>query len=297
MISPLKINDLVVKYGNFTAVSDFHLELSSGEIFGLLGPNGAGKTSTISCIVTLETPDSGEISIFGIPLKTQPLKAKSLIGYVPQEIINHGYFSVLEIMGFHSGFYGRRKNGEYIDYLLQRLGLYEHRNKRVKQLSGGMKRRLMIGKALVHKPQLLLLDEPTAGVDIDLRENLWEFVRELQKEGVTILLTTHYLEEAESLCDRIGIIHRGQLLRQGPTQSLIKELTNRLLKIDLIQELDFAHPRLVKVEGKTLIFDLPARSKIGDILKDLGPHVDLVEDIHLLEGNLEEAFRKIVREG
>ena len=293
-VSPLKIDNLVVKYGDFTAVSNLHLELSAGEIFGLLGPNGAGKTSTIACIVTLETPAQGEISIFGVPVHIQSLKAKSFLGYVPQETVNHGYFSALEIMGFHSGFYGKKKNKEYINYLLQKLGLYEHRNKKVKQLSGGMKRRLMIGKALVHKPQLLILDEPTAGVDINLRESLWEFVRELQREGMTVLLTTHYLEEAESLCDRIGIIHRGQLLKQGLTQNLIKDLTNRSLKIFLTKELKFSHPYLVRVEGKILTFNLPARSKIGDILKDLGSHVNLVEDIRLLEGNLEEAFRKIV---
>lgn len=293
-ISPLNIKNLVVKYGEFTAVKDLNLELNKGEIFGLLGPNGAGKTSTIACLVTLETPASGDIEIFGESLFRNPLIAKQQMGYVSQEVINHGFFSVLEIMRFHSGYYGLNKNEDYINYILERLGLYPHRYKKVKQLSGGMKRRLMIAKALVHKPKLVLLDEPTAGVDIQLRSSLWEFVKELKDEGVTILLTTHYLEEAEALCDRIGIIHHGQLLRMGPTRELIKDLTQRFLKIDLIRPIQIQHDYLVNIQENTLFFKMPSQSKVGDVLRDLGENISLIEDVHLVEGTLEDAFKVIL---
>jgi ABC-2 type transport system ATP-binding protein len=293
-ISPLNIQNLVVKYGDFTAVKGLNLKLEAGEIFGLLGPNGAGKTSTIACIVTLEKPESGEIEIFGKNVVKDTLAAKKLIGYVPQEVINHGFFSVLEIMGFHSGYYGLNNNWEYINYILDRLGLAEHKNKKVKQLSGGMKRRLMIAKALVHKPKLVLLDEPTAGVDIQLRSSLWDFVKELKAEGVTILLTTHYLEEAEALCDRISVIHQNELLRIGPTQNLIQDLTQRFLKIEFNQPVAIKHEYLHEVQNQSLVFKIPSNSKVGDILRDLGDKVACIEDIHVVEGNLEEAFKVIL---
>lgn len=291
---PLKISNLVVKYKNFTAVNGLNLELQPGEIFGLLGPNGAGKTSTISCLVTLEKPDAGDIHIFGQDLKIDTLAVKQNIGFVPQEVINHGFFSVLEILNFHSGYYGLNKNQDYILYLLDRLALSEHKHKKVKQLSGGMKRRLMIAKSLVHQPKLLLLDEPTAGVDIQLRSTLWNFVLELKKNGVTVLLTTHYLEEAEALCDRIGVIHHGQLLKVGPTKTLIKDLTQRFLKIEFNKQIQVSHKNLFHAEGKTLTFKMSSNSKIGDVLRDLGEHISEVEDIHIVEGNLEDAFKIII---
>ncbi len=293
-MSPLKITNLVVKYKDFEAVKSLNLELKSGEIFGLLGPNGAGKTSTIACLVTLETPFSGDIQIFDYDLKKDTLKAKSQIGFVPQEIVNHGFFSVLEILDFHSGYYGLNKNQDYILYLLERLNLSEHKHKKVKQLSGGMKRRLMIAKALVHKPKLLLLDEPTAGVDIQLRSSLWDFVLELKKSGVTILLTTHYLEEAEALCDRIGVIHKGQLLKVDDTKNLIKDLTQRFLKIEFNKKINLNHKLIHKTEDQVVTFKLPSHSKVGDILRDLGEHLSEIEDIHLVEGNLEDAFKVII---
>ncbi len=314
--SPLKIIDLVVKYNDFTAVKGLNLELKTSEVFGLLGPNGAGKTSTIACLVNLENSFSGQMKIFDHDLKTDLLAAKKLLGYVPQEAVNHGFFSVLEIMSFHSGYYGLNKNQDYILYLLERLGLTEHKQKKVKQLSGGMKRRLMIAKALVHKPKLLLLDEPTAGVDIQLRSSLWDFVRELKNDGVTILLTTHYLEEAEALCDRIGILHQGELLKLGHTKSLIKDLTQRFLKIEFNKPLGsnqmlsqitnqttkqmtnqiLNHKFLFESKDNTFTFKLPSNTKIGDILRDLGEHVAEIEDVHLIEGNLEDAFKIILNQ-
>ncbi len=292
--SPLSLNNLTVKYGDFEAVKKLNLNLKKSEIFGLLGPNGAGKTSAIACLVSLEKPFSGEIDVFGHSLQKKPLIVKSLIGYVPQEVINHGFFSVIEIMKFHSGYYGLVRNDDYILYILERLNLLEHKHKKVKQLSGGMKRRLMIAKALVHKPKLVLLDEPTAGVDIELRSSLWTFVKELKEEGVTILLTTHYLEEAQALCDRIGIINHGELLKLGDTQSLIDDLTQRFLKVEFNRSVQIKHKFLQSTEKNSVIFKMPSQTKVGDILRDLGPHLSDIEDIHLIEGSLEDAFKVIL---
>lgn len=206
-----------------TAVHEVSFCIQPGEVFGLLGPNGAGKTTTIFMITGLEKITSGHVRIFGFDNQNDPLEAKKRVGVVPQEIVSQGFFNLFEILQFHSGYYGIAKNDERISYLLNRLGLWPHRNKLMKQLSGGMKRRMMIAKALVHSPKLLILDEPTAGVDIELRNSLWDFVRELQKEGVAILLTTHYLQEAEALCDRVGIIHQGRMVLQCSTKELMEK--------------------------------------------------------------------------
>ncbi|MFZ4405127.1 MAG: ABC transporter ATP-binding protein [Pseudobdellovibrionaceae bacterium] len=222
----LQIKNLNKSYGTTHAVQDVSFNIEPAEIFALLGPNGAGKTSTIACITTLEQPTSGQIQIFDFDLKTQTMQAKRMIGVVHQEVINSGFFDVEEILKFQSGYYGLRNNHEQIQYLLHKLSLFEHRHKKVKQLSGGMKRRLMIAKALVHKPKLLILDEPTAGVDVELRESLWVFVKELQSQGISILLTTHYLEEAQRLCRRVGIINKGRLDHIEDTAKLVAQYGN-----------------------------------------------------------------------
>lgn len=297
-LTPLKIEKLVKKYGHLEAVSNVDFEVRQGEIFGLLGPNGAGKTSIISCTVSLEQPTSGRVLVFGKDVVEEPLFCKSQIGLVPQEIINHGYFTVEEILHFHSGYYGLSKNQDRIDYLLERLALWEHRKKKVKQLSGGMKRRLLIAKALVHQPHLLLLDEPTAGVDIELRNSLWDFVRDLKKEGVSILLTTHYLEEAEQLCDRVGILHKGQLLRSGQTDDLIKDLTFRKIRLKVTEEgLVCQHPSFTGVVQGYHEFSVPAKVHAGQLLSELKLDVKLISDIQIEEGNLEDAFKSVLHSG
>lgn len=297
--SPLAIKGLVKRYGSFTAVNEVSLEMKPGEIFGLLGPNGAGKTSIISCLVTLQEPDQGHCEIFGYDPTQEPLSAKMLTGYVPQEIINHGYFTAEEILVFHSGYFRTWNNKERIHYLLQRLGLFEHRNKKVKQLSGGMKRRLLIAKALVHNPKLLLLDEPTAGVDIELRASLWDFVRELKEDGMSVLLTTHYLEEAEQLCDRVGVLQNGHLRKVGPTQELIQQLTERkvslIFKEDAVSEINSSY--LQNRHGQQLDFIIPQDLGIGDLLCEIDCHIQDLVDIRISEGNLEEAFVRILGEG
>ncbi len=295
--SPLEIKGLRKSYGSFEAVKGVSFDVRPGEIFGLLGPNGAGKTSIISVVVTLERPSAGQALVFGQDVQVNPRYTKSVIGYVPQEIINHGFFNVEEILSFYSGYFGKRKNQDRMEWILQRLQLWEHRKKKVKQLSGGMKRRLLIAKALVHEPKLLLLDEPTAGVDIELRCSLWDFVVELKKMGVTILLTTHYLEEAEKLCDRVAIIHQGELRCVGETHGLIHELTQRQVVVVLKSELKpIRHPLLVAQREHELEFRLPASMAVGELLLELGLDMAVVQDLRISEGSLEDAFQCIVGE-
>lgn len=246
-------------------------------------------------IVTLEEPTQGEVCVFGHSVATQSRTTKSLTGFVPQEVVNHGFFSVEEILHFVSGFHGVRRNQERIDYLLNHLGLWEHKHKKVKELSGGMKRRLMIGKALVHSPKLVLLDEPTAGVDIELRAKLWKFIAELRSQGVAILLTTHYLEEAEHLCDRVGILHKGQLRKVGPTRDLVKSLTTRKVRLELVQALSpLQHPNLVRQSDLIAEFQLPSAMGVGQLLSDLRLDPRLIRDIQITEGDLEDAFQSIL---
>lgn len=294
--APIRITNLVKDYEKLRAVDHVSFEMKPGEIFGLLGPNGAGKTTLISTIVTLEEPTSGQVEVFGHDVTKEPSITKTLTGFVPQELIHHGYFDVEEIMQFHSGYFGLRKNKERIDWLLQKLSLYEHRKKKVKQLSGGMKRRLLIAKALVHDPKVLLLDEPTAGVDIELREQLWRFVGELKQQGLSILLTTHYIQEAEQLCDRVGIIQKGQLRRIGPTKDLIKELTKReiVVRLKSAPTTDPKHPAFLRRKGNELVFQTPSSMGAGDLLESLGYDLKQVADLVIREGNLEDALKRVL---
>lgn len=283
MSKPLVIENLVKNYGPIQAVRDVSLEIRPGEVFGLLGPNGAGKTSIISCVVTLENPTSGSVRVFDHDVFLESKKAKRLMGVVPQEIINHGYFNAEEILEFHSGYYGIFNNKERIHFLMKELQLWDHRKKRVKQLSGGMKRRLMIAKSLVHSPKLLLLDEPTAGVDIELRSQLWEFVKKLRKEGTSVLLTTHYLEEAEQLCDRVGVMNHGQVMAIDETKNLVHELTTRQVSIRMKNERDVR------------VYDLVDNKTVGDIFESEKINSNMIEDVSVREGTLEDAFRRIIQ--
>lgn len=281
MTLPLQVRNLRKNYGNAAAVQDLSFEVHEGEVYGLLGPNGAGKTTTISIVTDLETPTSGTATVFGLNVAEAPLEAKKRFGLVHQEIINSGFFDIVELLQFQSGYHGLRRNGERIDYLIHRLGLYEHRHKKVKQLSGGMKRRLMIAKALVHSPRLLLLDEPTAGVDLTLRENLWDFVRELRAEGVAILLTTHYLEEAELLCDRVGILNRGRLEASGPTAEVVRRFTQKKVIVET-------------VDANRREFTVAPQATLAEILSDNGIDPHTLKDVRVEEGSLEDAFRQVL---
>ena len=282
----LEIDNLKKTYESPTgpstdALKGVSFNVKPGEIFGLLGPNGAGKTTLISVITTLEKATSGDVKVFGDSVTTNPLKTKTKIGIVPQEVVSSGFFNLEEILKYHSGYYGIKENSSRINHLLERLKLTDHKHKMMRQLSGGMKRRMMIAKALVHSPKVLLLDEPTAGVDVELRTQLWQFVRELQKEGVSIVLTTHYLQEAEALCDRVGIISKGELKYVGNTREIISQLTQK--KVNLVTQ-----------SGEKVSFFLDKDQALGVALKNKNISLDSVHDINVSEGTLEEAFVKVL---
>lgn len=286
-MNALEVRDLKKTYADkvagrsVEALKGISFNIEAGSIFGLIGPNGAGKTTLIGAITTLEKPTSGEVLVFGESVEKFPLRTKMNIGVVHQEVINTGFFSVREILDFQSGYYGILKNKERCDYLMQKLSLFEHRDKRVKQLSGGMKRRLMIAKALVHSPKLLLLDEPTAGVDVGLRESLWRFVHELKNEGLSILLTTHYLEEAEKMCDHVAIINKGLLLFNGPPKEVIKEHARKKLVV-------------IMKNGDSKEYIESTQLGIAELLVKYQINILEIQDIKIEEGRLEDAFSKMV---
>lgn len=301
MSHPFEVKNLKKSYSSRThltwALKGVTLSMQEGEIFGLLGPNGAGKTTLISILTAMERATEGEAYIFGEDVRKELQSTKSLIGVVPQELINHGFFSIYEVLKFHSGYYGIKKNEEHIKYLLDRLGLGPHQNKKVRELSGGMKRRFLIAKALVHKPKLLILDEPTAGVDIELRNNLWSFVKELNASGMSVLLTTHYLEEAEMLCPRVGIIHQGELKAVGNTHALIKDLTQREVLIHLNSDVVCDNKYFLKKEGNVLRFQIPSNMELGNLMAELKIDLNKITDIKIREGKLEDAFLNVLEGG
>jgi ABC-2 type transport system ATP-binding protein len=263
------------------ALKGVSFDVKPGEIFGLLGPNGAGKTTLISIITTLERPTAGDVRVFGESVLEKPNSTKKKVGVVPQEIVASGFFDLQELLVYHSGYYGLSHNEKRISELLERLSLKPHAHKMMRQLSGGMRRRMMIAKALVHSPKILLLDEPTAGVDVELRNQLWNFVRQLQQEGVSIVLTTHYLQEAEALCDRVGIINKGELKYVGPTKDIIQKLTQK--KVEVILH-----------NGRSVHFSMSPNQDLGQHLLQNQISLEQVHDIKTSEGSLEEAFVKVL---
>jgi ABC-2 type transport system ATP-binding protein len=284
---PLEIRDVrktfKTKKGDVVeALKGVSFDVKPGEIFGLLGPNGAGKTTLISIITTLEKPTAGTVKVFGDSVQERPQITKRQVGVVPQEVVASGFFDLEELLRYHSGYFGLSRNEERIQKLLERLSLKPHAHKMMRQLSGGMRRRMMIAKALVHSPRVLLLDEPTAGVDVELRNQLWDFVRELKNEGVSIVLTTHYLQEAEALCDRVGIINKGELKYVGPTQDIISELTQKKVE--------------VRLKSRDCVqFSIAKDQDLGAALMEHQISLDQIHDMKTMEGSLEEAFVKVLR--
>lgn len=304
-VPALEITNLQKTYINKNGSSQTHalkgvsLSIAPGEVFGLLGPNGAGKTTLISIVTTLEKPTSGSLKVFGVDPQGNTIEAKKLIGVVPQEIVAHGYFNLEEILNFQSGFYGIWRNKERVHALLHEMDLWEHRKKLVKELSGGMKRRLMVAKALVHNPKILLLDEPTAGVDVELRQKLWDYVLKLKSQGITILLTTHYLAEAESLCGRVGILNRGDMPYIGETRAIVKKLTLRNIDITLNQSIDWKKDCPFKVVAKSpteLQIQCPHEVGFGKVIQAMGLPLESIVDVKTREGTLEEAFLNLLNQ-
>ena len=231
----IKIINLFKSYENVKAVNGIDLEIKKGEFYGLLGPNGAGKSTTINSITSLVKPSNGSIEIFGKNIEEDFRFARSKVGIAHQEVSQDWFFPIEQLLYFQAGFYGipRNDSKERIEYLLNKLGLFKHRSKKMRELSGGMKRRLQIAKALVHDPDIIILDEPTAGVDVELRHDLWSYLQELHSEGKTILLTTHYIDEAELLCEKVGIIDKGKLIVEDSVDNLKKMVKNSSIEIQL----------------------------------------------------------------
>ena len=221
MAAAVSIVDVVKHFGSLQALAGVSLAIEAGEFFGLLGPNGAGKTTLISCLAGLIRPDSGTLKVLGHDVINDFREARRLLGVVPQELVFDPFFNVRETLQIQSGYFGIRKNDDWIDEILHNLDLTSKANVNMRRLSGGMKRRVLVAQALVHKPPVIVLDEPTAGVDVELRQGLWQFVRRLNGEGHTIILTTHYLEEAEALCGRIALMKQGRVVALDTTVNLM----------------------------------------------------------------------------
>lgn len=290
----LEIKNLVKKYGSLKAVNDVSFDIKEGEVFGLLGPNGAGKTTLISTIMTLEKPSAGDIFVCGWDIKKHPQKIKSITGFMPQELVMHGYFNLDEVIQFYSGFCGVWPDPGRMEYLLRKLDLWQHRKKKVRALSGGMKRRMLMVKALIHSPKLILLDEPTAGVDMDFRFAIWDFVTALKKEGASILFTTHYLEEAEKLCDRVAFIHEGKIRQMGATKALIADLTTRQIHLKLKENILLKsenHKSYRGIKEGYHVFMLPYSSSLGKLIEQLFIGIEDIADVKIREGSLEDVFQ------
>ncbi len=221
MQSAVLVEHLIKSYGSLQALKNVSLDVKEGEFFGLLGPNGAGKTTLISILAGLCRPDSGRAFVMGTNVQTNFIEARRLLGVVPQELVFDPFFTVRETLRFQSGYFGIRNNDDWIDEIMTHLDLTSKANSNMRSLSGGMKRRVLVAQALVHRPPVIVLDEPTAGVDVELRQSLWKFISRLNQDGHTILLTTHYLEEAESLCGRIAMLKSGQVVALDTTQNLL----------------------------------------------------------------------------
>ncbi len=300
------VHGVMKEYGTLRALNGVSLDIPKGEFFGLLGPNGAGKTTLISCIVGLVRPTAGNVLVHGLDAWTHPLAAKRLIGFAPQETNVEIFFPIERILAFQGGYYGLsgEQSRQRAQELLQRFSLWDKRHDQYFRLSGGMKRRLTIVRALMGRPQILILDEPTAGVDVAQRHELWQVLRELRAEGVTIILTTHYIDEAESLCERVGIIDQGRIVELGSPQALIQKYCRRRLLIDLSQPIAAAElpPMPGRLEitnnGYGLIAHPQHDAEVGAMLEQLMPAIAQradrrVRDMQICGGDLEEVFLKL----
>jgi ABC-2 type transport system ATP-binding protein len=288
----------------FHALKDINLDIYRGEIFALLGPNGAGKTTLISIICGIVNPTSGAVSVDGHDIIARYRKARSLIGLVPQELTTDAFETVWNTVSFSRGLFGKAANPGYIEKVLRELSLWDRKDSKIITLSGGMKRRVMIAKALSHEPQILFLDEPTAGVDVELRKDMWQTVRALRASGVTIILTTHYIEEAEQMADRIGVINKGEIILVEQKAELMRKLGKKQLMLQLDLRLDGVPPALapydltLSPDGDELIYTYDgngSRSEIPSLLADLGQAGIRFRDLQTKESSLEDIFVRLVR--
>jgi len=302
----LEVNLLRKTYATgFEAVKGISLQVNKGEIVALLGPNGAGKTTLISTICGITTPSSGSVFIGGHDISVNFREARKLVGLVPQEITLEPFEKVINTIKFSRGLFGKKKDDALIEKILTKLSLWDKRDSRIMELSGGMKRRVLIAKALSHEPRLLFLDEPTAGVDVELRQSMWNVVADLKADGVTIILTTHYIEEAEAIADRVGVINKGELLLMEDKASLMQRLGQKVLKIELHKKLDKIPNELIdrnvdlSKDGLSLTYVYDTKQKrtgITKLLSELAKSGINLRDIQTDQSSLEEIFVNLVKE-
>ena len=302
----ISIQNLNKRYSNgLVAIKNLNLDIFEGEIIALLGPNGAGKTTLISTICGLSSISSGSIKVNDFDVEKDYRKTREIIGLVPQELSLEPFEKVINSVKFSRRLFGKKNDDNFIDNLLKKLYLYDKKDAAIKSLSGGMKRRVLIAKALSHNPKILFLDEPTAGVDVELRKDMWDIIKELKQEGVTIILTTHYIEEAEMIADRIGIINNGDLLLVEEKQSLIKRMSVKTLKVNLKKLIKKIPPELkdynlkLDDEGSSFLYNYQTGTKktgITALLSDM-KKIDIeLQDIQTKETSLEDIFVKIIKE-
>ena len=301
----ISISNLSKTYASgFRALDNVNLEICRGEIFALLGPNGAGKTTLISIVCGIVVPSEGTVTVAGHDIVADYRAARSMIGLVPQELTTDAFETVRATVSFSRGLFGKRPDPGHIEKVLRDLSLWDKRDSKIMTLSGGMKRRVLIAKALAHEPRILFLDEPTAGVDVELRKDMWEVVRALRASGVTIILTTHYIEEAEQMADRIGVMNRGALILVEDKAELMRKLGKKQLTLQLHHRLDAvpdalaAHRLTLANEGSELVYTYDTRGErtgITALLGDLNRAGIRFRDLHTTQSSLEEIFVGLVK--
>ena len=300
------IDNLSKVYGNgFNALKSINLNIKKGEIFAMLGPNGAGKTTLISVICGIVTPSSGKVTIDGFDIISDYRETRSRIGLVPQELTLEQFETVFNNVSYSRGLYGKKPDPKHIEKILRQLSLWDKKDQRLRQLSGGMKRRVLIAKALSHEPSILFLDEPTAGVDVELRQDMWKIVEELRKTGVTIILTTHYIEEAEAIADRVGVINQGEIIVVEETKELLKKMGHKKLTVELQDKISeipdsLEKYKLVLRNNKMSIdytYNVQAeQTGITNLLQDLKEAGLKLKDLKTEQSTLENIFVSLVKE-
>jgi ABC-2 type transport system ATP-binding protein len=285
------------RFGSLLALAGVSLQIAEGEFFGLLGPNGAGKTTLISCLAGLSRPDAGKLTVMGYDVRSEYRAARRLLGVVPQELVFDPFFSVRETLRIQSGYFGIRNNDDWIDEILANLDLTTKANANMRSLSGGMKRRVLVAQALVHKPPVIVLDEPTAGVDVELRQGLWQFVQRLNRDGHTVILTTHYLEEAEALCGRIAMLKQGRVVALDTTRNLLARFSGQTLSLRLagLAPLPQTLRASATEDEGTWTFHLGSIGEIEPLLATLREADCTVDDLRLTQTDLEDVFLGVMQ--
>ena len=296
MEAAVEVRDVARTFGQVQALDGIDLSVAQGEFFGLLGPNGAGKTTLISIVAGLTRADRGSVRVLGHDVVTDFRSTRRSLGVVPQELVFDPFFSVRETLEFQAGYFGLRRQGAWIDELLHHLDLTSKANANMRSLSGGMKRRVLVGQALVHKPPVIVLDEPTAGVDVELRQSLWQFIRKLNRDGHTVILTTHYLEEAELLCSRIAMLKAGRVVALDSTQNLLSRVAGLTCRVVASRLPDAWVARVVRHEGRVFHIALDSYRDLELLLASLREANIAIDELALEETDLEQVFLKIMRE-